>query len=230
MKIHCGLFVALQIAIPSIILSWIHANMWGFSLSSICLIWFIVINLLICVWEAALFYCFPALRKEHERREKLGFYKNTQEGRAVRNSLPLILFRSYELSELCRFEFWVHIWTEYCRYDDAYAHQETFQYNIDVGNAHSTPLSCLIFLISMFIPMFSPQVVGLIGCLLFYQKFYGTCIYLFVFFNCNKGKHLTQMELILCVLSTNGTWILGPMLGFYKGYLLVTTGTFDAIN
>lgn len=226
----CIAFIALLIMVPTIILAILHASMWGFSLMSTILIMFIIINLLICIWELALFYCFPALLKEHERREKLGFYKPTQEGRDIRNSITMNLFRDYTIAEMLQFEFWVHIWTEYCRYDDAYAHQETFQYNIDVGNGHSTPMSCLIFLISMFCPLFSPQVTGIIGALVFYQKWYGTVLYLFTFHNCNKGKHLTQAEYICAVLATNGVWFIVPLYGLWCSIQLILTGSFAIIH
>lgn len=230
MEMYCIVLIALQIGLPALFLSILHASMWGFSLSSAILIWFIIINMLITVWELALYYCFPVLRKEHERREKLGFYNDSEEGRKVRSSITMNLFRKYEISEMMKFEFWVHIWTEYCRYDDAYANPETFQYNIDVGNGHSTPIPCFIMLISMFMPIFSPQVTGIIGALLFYQKWYGTLLYLFTYHNCNKGKHLTPMEYYAAVLGTNGVWFTVPLWGLYVCIQMILTNSFDIIH
>ena len=142
----------------------------------------------------------------------------------------MVLFRDYPISELLKFEFWVHIWTEYCRYDDAYAQPQTFQYNIDVCNGHSSPIPNLIFLISMFTPIFSPQVTGFIGALVFYQKWYGTLVYLFVFHNCNKGKYLTQLEYYCAVLATNGVWFTIPLYGIYASYQMIVTGNYDIIH
>ena len=77
----CLYFVSLVIGLPSVLLSILHACMYGFSLYSTILISFLFINLFICVWELALYYRFDDLLLEHHRRQKIGFYDGTNEAR-----------------------------------------------------------------------------------------------------------------------------------------------------
>jgi hypothetical protein len=62
----------------------------------------------------------------------------------------------------------------------------------------------------MIVPIWSPKVMGIIGIILFYQKMYGTFIYLFSFFNNQRYKTLSWNELIFAVILTNIVWIVFP--------------------
>eukprot|EP00461_Guttulinopsis_vulgaris_P002263 UN02264 len=232
MKVPVLAFLAAKFAIPGIILNYIHTMKFGFSISNTLLLWFLVINLWICVWELTLFYCWPQLKADYEERKKLGFYDyDNKDLKLIRAKVPWTLAQSEEISKLCTFSYWTNIWLEYGRFDDAYvANPETFQYNIDVMNGHSTPIPCLIILISMFTPIFSPVITGIIGALAFYQKWYGTLVYLFVFHNCNKGKHISNIEWISAVLGSNGVWFTIPLLGLYQSIQMILTQSFSPIQ
>lgn len=234
MKIHPVLFIAVKFGVPGVALHYAHTQLYGFSLSNTLILWFLVINLWICVWELALYYRFGKLSRDHEARNKIGFYDYSlgpQRLNAIRAKVPWTLMTPTSLGNLCSLEYWANIWLEYGRYDDAYVkNPETFQYNIDVMNGHSTVLPCLLLLTSMFTPVFSPEITGIIGAMSLYQKWYGTLVYLFVFHNCKKGKHLSYAEYIFAVLATNGVWFTVPLLGIYQCAQMVLTQSFAPIQ
>ena len=73
--------------------------------------------------------------------------------------------------------FWARLWYEYAYYDPAYADRRSFGFSVDVGNGWSTLVPSLVFLVGMTAGFSSAVVLGLIGVLLFYQKFYNTVLY-----------------------------------------------------
>lgn len=234
MKVSPLMFMAAKFGIPGLILNYFHAQQYGFSISNTLILWFLVINLWICVWELTLFYCWPKLKRDHEARVKIGFYDYNASPAALaknRSRVTWTLLTPTKLSELCSFSYWTNIWLEYGRYDDAYVmNPETFQYNIDAMNGHSTVIPCLFLLTSMFTPVLSPVMTGIIGAIALYQKWYGTLIYLFVFHNCKKGKHLKFYEYFFFVLCTNGVWFTIPVLGLYQCVQMILTQSFDPIH
>lgn len=70
-------------------------------------------------------------------------------------------------------------------------------------------------------PVWSPKVLGIIGIVMYYQKWYGTIVYLFQFVNNKKYKKLTYLENLLCVFTSNFIWVVFPMLGFYASVRMI---------
>jgi hypothetical protein len=217
--------------IPIGALCGMHYNLYGqWNVLAQSLIGFLVVNLVICIWELALFYRFDEVERAHERRLKNGFYKNSAEGAAVRSREPLIIFKDIPLRDLCSLRIWAHVWADYARYDIAYTDKSTFSYNIDVGNGHSTIVSSILLLASIIRPIWSPKVTGLIGALLLYQKCYGTIIYLFAYINNKRYVASTWNEIFFCVICTNILWIVFPVIGFAACVDMIMSESFAMIQ
>lgn len=225
------IFCAIVMGIPIAALCIAHYRIYdNFNVLAQSLIGFLVVNVFICVWELALFYRFDCITKVHTRRLKDGFYKGTPEGAALRDKEPLIVFRNYPIAKLLSLSTWSEIWSDYARYDVSYTDKSTFGYNIDVGNGHSTFITSVLLLICMVHPLWSPRVVGIVGVVLFYQKAYGTVIYLFAYVNNKRYTISTWNEIIFCVICTNILWILFPMLGFSASVDMIMNDTFALIQ
>jgi len=221
------LFVSLVVAIPTIILSYIHNDLYqSINVLTISLIGFLVINILICIWELALYYRFDEIKMTHDARLKSGFYKDDSEGRRQRDETPIIVFRDVPFKKLFSLRTWAHVWADYSRYDVSYTDPTTFGYNIDVGNGHSTFIISCMFLYSLIVPYWSPKVMGIIGTILFYQKFYGTVLYLFAFFNNRRYVNLTRNELIFAVIMTNIVWFIFPLIGLAASIDLIMSESY----
>jgi hypothetical protein len=78
----------------------------------------------------------------------------------------------------------------------------------------------------MTFPILPPQVLGIVGLLLFYQKFYGTCLYFFQYLYNQRYKDRPLGGLIGVVGGTNGLWLVFPALGLYVSVRLILDSNF----
>jgi len=221
------LFVCIVVGVPTLLLSYIHNALYqSINTLTISLIAFLVINILICVWELALYYRFDEIKVTHDARLKSGFYKDDSDGRRQRKETPIIVFRDIPLKKLFSLRTWSHVWADYSRFDVSYTDPTTFGYNIDVGNGHSTFVISCMFLYSLIVPIWSPKVMGIIGIILFYQKLYGTVLYLFAFFNNKRYVRLSWNELIFAVILTNLMWFIFPAIGLAASIELIMSESY----
>ena len=61
------------------------------------------------------------------------------------------------------------MWSTYSLYDPSYSNRESFGFFIDVGNGWSTLLPSAVFLWGLTYQLLEPRLLGLMGCLMFYQ-------------------------------------------------------------
>ncbi len=179
---------------------------------------FLAINILICTWEMSLYFRIDDIEQwVHGPRESSGRPRGS-------------LYTSrVTIGELLGTRLWARVWSEYARYDPSYADRKSFGFAIDVGNGFSTIVPSLLFYVAMTVPLFSPLVVGLLGLLIFYQKFYCTCLYFFTYIF-NRRHHLHPLRAVLAVVGgSNGIWLIFPAIGFYVCLRLIFDGNFDII-
>jgi hypothetical protein len=81
----------------------------------------------------------------------------------------------------------------------------------------------------MTFPVVSPVVLGIVGLLIFYQKFYGTCLYFFSYFFNRRYRGHRLVGLLAMVGGTNGIWLVFPAMGIYVCLRLILDGSFDVI-
>jgi len=193
----------------------IHGVVNGWQLA---LAFFLAINLLICVWEISLYYRIDDIERWFHRP-----------GEAPLRPKGNLYTQAVTLRELASTERWALVWYGYAHYDDGYADRRSFGFAIDVGNGFSTLLPSLFFFFAMTVPVASPVVVGIVGLLVFYQKFYCTCLYFFSWFKNRRYEGHRLPALLAMVGGTNGTWLVFPAVGLYVCLRLILDARFDVI-
>jgi hypothetical protein len=188
-------------------------NGWHVALAT-----FLAINLLICVWEISLWHRIGDIQRWFH-----GPRNSPDRPRGNLYTTPISL-REFWSSRL-----WARTWLGYARWDDGYADPRSFGFAIDVGNGFSTLVPSVLFYVGMTVPIFSPVVLGIIGLLIFYQKFYGTCLYFFQYLYNRRWENRPLSGVLAVVGGTNGLWFVFPAVGLYVCVRLILDGRFDIL-
>lgn len=210
------LWMAIWVGIPITAHQALHGVVNGWH---VALVFFLAINLLICTWEISL-------------GVRIGQIERWHHDPAAKPERPRgsVFTARASPRELFSTKLWARVWSEYAVFDPSYADRRSFGFAIDVGNGWSTPLPSLFFLVGMTVPVASPVVLGLVGALIFYQKLYGTCLYLFTFLFNRRYEGHSIARLIGSVGGTNAIWLVFPVLGLYVCTRLVLENRFDVIG
>lgn len=101
-------------------------------LATLCLqALFEVVNVMICIWEIALYKYQSHIQKEVE-----GFRKKY--GTKGKLPSPIILFQDASLAQVLTLKYWATIWSTYALMDDSYADTKSWGFWVDSGNGVTT--------------------------------------------------------------------------------------------
>ncbi len=177
---------------------------------------FLAINLNICIWEISLLI----------RNRDITYWNTDPAGRDVRPRSGVFLARM-SLREMATTQPWARIFSEYVYYDLSYADTRSYGFWGDVGNGFTTLLPSIFFLVGMTVEIVSPAVLGIVGIMMFYQKFYCTSVYLvtYVFNRRWAGRPLGRV--IAVVGGSDAIWIVFPLIGLYACIRLILENRFD---
>lgn len=214
--VYIGAFVVALIAMALSVRAWVVVKpTTSFTASNVLHVHHLIVtvfssvNILICVWEIALYFHIDRIQDLYQ-----GYLKKIPRGELPK---PLFLFEYITLREALSLRYWAVVWGTYSLLDVSYSQPGSFGYNIDVGNGFTTLLPSLVFLLGAADPNaltgFDARQIGFFCALFFYQALYGTVIYFFQYLNNKRWKdHDTPMfERIALVGGSNVFWILGPM-------------------
>jgi len=183
---------------------------------------FLAINLMICVWEMCLLFRIDMIEERYRQRQHAMRGGERRRGRSF--FLSRVHFR-----ELGSATLWSRVWSEYALYDPSYADRRSFGFAIDVGNGFSTLVPSLVFLFGMSFGFLPPAALGIVGLIVFYQKFYGTLLYFFTYlFNHRYAGHRLA-NVLAFVGGINGIWLVFPAVGLYVCVRLVLENRFDVL-
>jgi len=178
------------------------------------------VNVLICVWEIALW-----IHQDRVISLYQGYLKKVNKGSLPS---PLFLFKGVALGEALSLRYWADVWGTYSLLDVSYATPGSFGYNIDVGNGYSTLVPTLVLLVAVSDPerlasVASVRQLGFFAALSAWQALYGTLVYFFQYLHQARWRdHNTPMALrIGLVGGTNGFWIIGPAAALWACYHMV---------
>lgn len=198
----------------------VHHHVHGaVSLTQAAIAAFLVINLMVNLWEFALHAEAGRVRREWEETQLE--YKGREAERARE-----YFTSSIRWSQLFSPRAWTGVWSSYALYDRGYADKRSFGWNIDVGNAWSTAIPAMVFAWGMTFDFMSARLLGALGIAVFWQMFYGTAVYFFQFFN--NGNHVGHSpgELVAIVGATNGLWFTVPLWALWLCVRMIETNSY----
>jgi hypothetical protein len=196
-----------------------HGVLNGFQLA---LAFFLAINLAVTFWEISLYLRIDLIEQRYRERQE-------RRRRGERGGSRSFFLSPAPLAELASPTLWSRVWSEYAKYDPSYADRRSFGFAIDVGNGFVTLVPSLVFLVGMTFPILSPVVLGIVGLLTFYQKFYGTLLYFFSYVFNRRYEGHSRASVWTFVGGVNGIWLLLPGLGLYVCLRLILDGGFDVL-
>lgn len=213
--------IASVVLAGTLLLVWTHYRVHGiYNATQIALAFFLVINVLVCFWEMALFFARDQIRSEYEAT------KEPYRGREM-TRVAEVFSRRVPVTRLFSFKEWSMIWSSYSLFDDGYSDRRSFGYNIDVGNGFTTILPSLFFALGMTFELAPPRVLGIVGIIIFWQMFYGAAVYYFQFFHCGRHEGHSVRDLLLFVGLTNVVWLIFPIWGLHASVELILSGSYE---
>ena len=219
-----GLLVTLMIAVmavPGIALRFYAHGDLNFLHAVFSL--FFSTNLLICYWEACLFF-----RRDYiETRTEYWREKRRETGRS-----PALEFFATRipLTQVLSPTIWADVWAAYCQYDASYADRRTYGFNVDVANGFVTAVPSVILYAAFATEFLPPVAAGVVGVMLCWQWTYATSAYLMSFFVAKRHRSISRSELAGMILGFNAPWIVFPLVGLYASIRLVVEDSYHVFG
>lgn len=184
---------------------------------------FFSLNLLICYWEACLFF-------RHDYIEARAGYWRRRQSESGRTPAVEFLATRVPPGRILSPTVWADAWATYSMIDPSYTDRRTLGFTVDIGNGFVTPIPTLI-LYAAYTFQFLPAVVaGIVGAMLFWQWVYVSSLYWVSFFVAGRQKHITRAELYTYVIAPNAIWILIPAFGLYVSIRLILDGHYGILG
>ena len=184
---------------------------------------FFSINLLICYWEACLFF------KRDYIEARAGYWRERQDETGKTPAAEFLLTK-VPLAKTFSPTVWADVWATYAQFDDSYADRRTYGFNVDIANGFATPLPTLVLYAAYTFDILPALVAGVIGVMLFWQLTYMTSVYLVSFFVADRQARISRGELYIYILAMNSPWIICPLLGLYVSVRLILDGDYTVLG
>ena len=219
-----GLFAALVIAALTFLGIGARYHVLGDVNAIHCLFsLFFSTNLLICFWEACLFF----KRDEIEERTEFWRRRRRETGRT-----PAVEFLSTRvpLRRILSPTTWKDAWAAYGMYDDSYSDRRTLGFTVDIGNGFVTPIPTLVLYAAYTVGYVPVVLAGIVGAMLFWQWVYVSSLYWVSFFVAGRQRHITKGELYTYVVAPNAVWVFIPAFGLYVSVRLILDGNYAVLG
>ncbi|MXZ72322.1 MAG: hypothetical protein F4Z04_12590 [Acidobacteria bacterium] len=184
---------------------------------------FFSVNLLICYWEACLFF-----RRDYIEARRV-YWRDRARGtgrRPVREFLSTSVPPGRVLSPTI----WADVWATYSQFDESYSDRRTYGFNVDIANGFVTPAPTLILYGAYTVPFLPAVLAGILGVMLFWQWTYATSVYLVSFFVARRHIHLARGEVYGYILAMNSPWVLCALVGLYVSVRLILDGHYGVLG
>jgi len=208
------LWLAFWVGVPTLLHAAVHGvfNGWHFLITL-----FLAINLLITIWEISLFFRITEIEHWHS-------------GPARETGRPRRLYTERVTpKELLSTLLWARVWSNYAHYDKSYAERKSFGFAADIGNGFSTLLPNIFLLFAMTFDLTSPVIVGIVGLVIFYQKFYLTALYFFIYIFNKRYEGLDRKAVYAVVGGSNSIWLVFPLVGMYVFLQMILDNSYAII-
>ena len=218
------IFLGIIFTIGAVVPPYLHTIEHGaFSPLYGLLSFFLVINLVICLWELCLFF-----RMDNIIQRNAGFKQDSPEDR-IKPTIALFTARVTPANAFSPL-FWSEVWAAYSVYDGSYADRRTFGFAGDIGNGFATLIPTLILHIGMTYEIMPANILGMLALVVFYQMFYLTFLYWVSFFVNKRHQRLVGKELLMFIIGTNAPWFVVPAIGLYTAVTLILTNNYSILG
>ncbi len=184
---------------------------------------FFSVNVLICYWEACLFF-----RRDHI--EKRAVYWRSRQRETGRRPVGEFLSTRVPLRQVLSPTVWADVWATYSQFDASYADRRTYGFNVDIANGFATAAPTLILYAAYTVDLMPAVLAGILGVMLFWQWTYMTSVYLVSFFVARRHVHITRGEMYGYILAMNAPWVLCGALGLYVSVRLILDGNYRVLG
>lgn len=195
----------------------------SFNINYFVVMFFLVLNLLICFWELCLLARPKQVKADYDRNMSL--YRDDKQ-QAVMNYMQARVTPRNLLSA----SFWSQTWSSYALFDGSYADKRTYGYTIDIGNGLSTLVPGILLHFGLTYHFLSAQVLGIIALLFFYQVTYGTVLYWISFIINKRYQQITFKENMIYIVGTNAPWFILGLFGIYTAIRLVIDNNYSVFG
>ena len=224
MKMRAGSFTAVFVAVFTGAGIGVSYRVNGILNTYYCLLsLFFSINLLVCYWEACLFW-----RRDYiEKRADYWRERSTETGRP-----PSVEFLGTEvpLSRIFSPTIWADVWASYSLYDASYTDRRTFGFNVDIANGFVTLIPSLVLYAAFTIAVLPAVAAGILGVMLFWQWTYMTSVYIVSFYVAKRHKLISRSDTYFYIWGLNFGWILFALLGLYVSVRLIVDGDYSVLG
>jgi hypothetical protein len=182
-----------------------------------------VLNVLVCLWEIALWKHIDLIAQQYKSLERRW---GSDRAGAARE----LFMTPLSWLEALSFVFWTRIWSVYALFDPAYATMGSYGFFIDSGNGHSMLIPSLLWLVnSTALAPLSARWLGIVSLAAYYQMGYGTVLYFVSYFRSHCHFNKSVFEVIVFVGVSNAIWIFFPILGIWASIRLIFQDNFSCL-
>lgn len=197
----------------------VHSAFHGFNFNQAVMAFFLVINILICIWEICLSIFIDTIKLENDKLTE-------RHGKNPIIAVNQLLFHDLSILDIFTLKTWTKIWATYALYDSSYANRESFGFFVDFGNGWVTILPSIVFLYSMTFEVWTARIMGMVGLVKFYQECYGTIMYVITYIYNKRYANRSTLECILVVGISNSLWFFFPIYGMYLCYEMIMENSY----
>lgn len=180
-------------------------------------------NLVVCYWEACLFF-----RRDYIE-ERTEYWRRRQRETGRRPAVEFLTAR-VPLRQALSPTVWADVWATYSLFDGSFSDRRTYGFNVDFCNGFFTAIPTLV-LHATFTVAFLPAVyAGILGVMLFWQWVYLTAVYYVSFYVAGRQKLISRSDALLYVWGASSPWVLFSLLGLYVSIRLIVDGNYGVLG
>ena len=224
LKVHVWLFAAICVGLLLVIgLGTRYYLKQDFSVIHAILSAFFSVNIVVCWWEACLFW------QRNQMEDRAAYWRDWRD---ETGNLPHVKFFTSKipLKKVFASKIWAEIWATYALYDYSYADRRTYGFNIDIANGFFTLLPTVFLYLAITVYFLPAYVVGMIGLMLCWQWIYITSLYWVSFFVAQRHHKLSKREICLYIFGASAPWFLCPLLGLFVCIRLIVDGNYSVLG
>ena len=180
-------------------------------------------NLVVCYWEACLFF-----RRDYIE-ERTEYWRRRQRETGRRPAVEFLTAR-VPLRQALSPTVWADVWATYSLFDGSFSDRRTYGFNVDVANGFLTPVPTLILYAAYTVDFLPAVLAGILGVMLSWQWAYATSVYWVSFFVAGRQRRITRGELYTYIGAMNAPWVLYGLLGLYVSVRLILDGDYGVLG